>query len=57
MKKIKLPTIAGFPERGKWLPMDEYIRFVNFSAAHLRKVQKNKRYGMNMLVDVPFSIK
>jgi len=57
MKKIKLPTTAGFPEQEKWLQMEEYIRFINFSAAHFRKIQKNKRHGMNMLVDVPFSIK
>ena len=54
---MKLPIIANFPERDKWLSMDEYIRFLNFTAAHFRKRKHNKINEINMLVNVPFSIK
>ena len=57
VKKIKLPIITDFPERDKWLSMDEYIRFLDFTAAHFRQRKHNKINEINMLVNVPFSIK
>lgn len=57
MKKMKLPIIANFPGQDKWLPMDEYIKFVNFFSTHLRKRKINKKNEINMRANVPFSIK
>lgn len=57
MKKLKLPVIDNFPERRKWLPMNEYIDFINFNFENFQRKKNAKRYELNMLVNVPFSIK
>ncbi len=57
MKKLNLPIIADFPGQDKWLSMNEYIRFVNFTATHFRKRKRSKKNEMNMRVTVPFLIK
>jgi len=56
MKKLKLPKITDFPDQKRWLSMDEYVRFVNFTAAHLHKKRNAKKSALDMAVTVPFSL-
>lgn len=56
MKKLKLPIIRNPPENYKWLPMDEYIKFVNFNFRYFRK-KNTKSSKADMRANVPFSIK
>jgi hypothetical protein len=57
MKKINLPTTKNFPAQNRWLSMNEYIKFINFAAAHFPKQKNSKTNEIKMLVNVPFSIK
>jgi hypothetical protein len=53
MKYLKLPISAKFPAKHKWLSMDEYIKFVNFSFKN--RVRKDlKSNELNMRVNAPF---
>lgn len=57
MKKLKLPISDKFPEQDRWLPMDEYIRFVNFCAKYFPRNRQSPADELAMRVNVPFSIK
>jgi len=57
MKKLKLPVIGDFPDRFKWLPMNEYIKFVNFNSRYFRKNKGAEKGLADMRVNVPFSVK
>lgn len=55
MKKLKLPIAADFPEQRKWLSMDEYVGFVNFSLK-IRVKTNRKRDEIKMRVNTPFCL-
>lgn len=52
---LKLP-IGKFPEQDRWLSMDDYIKFINFTSTYFRR-KRTKKYELAMRVNVPFSIK
>lgn len=54
---MKLPVSDKFPEQDRWLPMDEYIKFVNFCAKYFPRNKVSKADEMAMRVNVPFTIK
>ncbi|MCX5686180.1 MAG: hypothetical protein NTW09_01770 [Candidatus Omnitrophica bacterium] len=53
--KLKLP-VGKFPEHDKWLSMDDYIKFINFTSTYFRR-KRTKKDELAMRVNVPFSIK
>ena len=56
MEKLKLPIGGGLPEQHKWLSMDDYIKFINFTSTYFRR-KRTKKDVLIMRVNVPFSIK
>ncbi|MFH0764702.1 MAG: hypothetical protein V1927_06840 [Candidatus Omnitrophota bacterium] len=57
MEKLNLPIGKWIPEQHKWLSMNEYIEFVNFTHKYFHKNKLSKKDELIMRVDVPFSIK
>lgn len=53
--KLNLP-VGKFPEHDRWLSMDDYIKFINFTSTYFRR-KKAKKDDLAMRVNVPFSIK
>lgn len=56
MEKLNLPIGSGLPEQHKWLSMDDYIKFINFTSTYFRR-KRTKKDELIMRVNVPFSIK
>ena len=54
--KLKLP-VGKFPEHDRWLSMDDYVEFVNFTNRYFHKNKMSKKDELAMRVNVPFSIK
>ncbi|MFH1692030.1 MAG: hypothetical protein ABIC68_05635 [Candidatus Omnitrophota bacterium] len=57
MRKLKLPNMVDIPFEDKWLSMEEYIEFINFTSTHLKKARKSKKDEVEMRINVAFSIK
>jgi hypothetical protein len=57
MEELNLPISKDFPESNRWLPMNEYIKFINFMAANFSRWKGTKKDEINMHVNIPFRIK
>ena len=55
-EKLNLPIGKGLPEQHRWLSMDDYIKFVNFTSTYFRR-KRTKKDELIMRVNVPFVIK
>ncbi|MDD3905206.1 MAG: hypothetical protein PHS46_01590 [Candidatus Omnitrophica bacterium] len=54
--ELRLP-VGKFPEKNGWLPMAEYVEFVNFCANNFPVSKVSAKEEVAMHVNVPFSLK
>ena len=57
MEKLNLPIIKGPIPDAKWLPMDDYLKFVNFHLKYTFNKKANRIWKKMLGVNVPFSLK
>lgn len=53
---LNLP-VGDFPEQHKWLSMNDYIEFINFTSKHFPRKRITKKEWLDLHRGVPFSIK
>ena len=56
MKKLKLPIIKGSMGEPKILPMDDYLKFVQFNLKYTLDRKFYAKQKKLLAVDVPFRI-
>ena len=56
-KKLKFPVICGPMPEKKWLPMDDYLKFVEFHLKYTFNEAADREWKKMLAVAVPFHIK
>lgn len=57
MEDLDLPIIKGKGLQKKWLPMNDYLKFVEFNLKYTVNIKAVRRWKKELTVNVPFSIK
>lgn len=57
MKELNLPIIKGAPPATKWLPMDDYLKFIILNLKYTLDKKTIRRRKKLEAVNVPFSLK
>lgn len=57
MEKLNFPVIREPVPDAKWLPMDDYFKFVNFNLKYTFDRKNYRKWKKRLAVTVPFVLK
>lgn len=57
MEDLNLPIIKGTNFKKKWLPMDDYLKFVLMNLKYTVDIESARKWKKKLGVNAPFSLK